>query len=156
MPSITLLVSQLATDYPALTFAAGTQFHWQPEHRTVTYLETSDDTAALLHEVAHALLDHQDFKRDLALIEMERDAWEYARTTLAPRYQLIIEPDTIQDSLDSYRDWLHARSTCPACRATGVQIQQQTYRCLACRSEWTVNDARQHALRRHLTKKRSQ
>lgn len=155
MPSITSLVNRLATDYPAITFAAGERFHWQPDTHTVSYPERSDDTASLLHEVAHALLDHQDFTRDIALIEMERDAWEYAVTTLAPRYQLGIAPELIQESLDTYRDWLHARSICPACHATGVQIQRHTYRCLACRSEWTVNDARQHALRRHLTKKRS-
>lgn len=155
MPSITSLVSRLAADYPDMSFVAGERFHWQPDKRTVVYSEDSNDTASLLHEVAHGLLDHHDFTRDITLIEMERDAWEYAATTLAPQYQLNITPDVIQESLDTYRDWLHARSICPLCHATGVQIQRQRYRCLACKSEWTVNDARQHALRRHLTKKRS-
>lgn len=155
MPSITSLVSQLAADYPDISFSSGERFHWQPDTRSITYPKDSDDTASLLHEAAHALLGHQDFTRDIALIEMERDAWEYAITTLAPRYRLSIAPSLVQESLDTYRDWLHARSICPLCHATGVQIQRQTYRCLACGSEWTVNDARQHALRRHLTKKRS-
>lgn len=153
MLSTASLVPKLIADYPQLTFLAGDVFHWHPETRTITYLEESHDIASLLHEVAHALLEHQDFKRDVELIEMERDAWRYAADTLAPRYHSVITPDIIEDSLDTYRDWLHARSTCPTCQATGVQIKQRLYRCLACRSEWTVNDARQHALRRHLTKK---
>lgn len=153
MPSITLLVPRLAADFPDITFATGERFHWHPDTRVITYVEASEDSASLLHEVAHALLGHQDFSRDVALLGMERDAWYYATAILAPRYQLTIEPDAVDEALDTYRDWLHARSTCPVCKATGVQIKQRTYRCLACRSEWIVNDARQHALRRHLTKK---
>lgn len=155
MPLITSLVSQLAADHPALAFTPGERFYWDPEHQTVYYLDPSDDTASLLHEVAHALLGHRDFMRDIELVEMERDAWNHAAAVLAPRHNLSIDPEIIQANLDTYRDWLHARSICPACSATGVQIKQRTYRCLACRSEWTVNDARQHALRRHLTKKHS-
>ena len=153
MPLITSLVKQLAVDYPVLTFTPGERFYWNPERQTIHYVRSSDDAASLLHEVAHALLVHQDFMRDVELVEMERDAWNYAVTALAPRYNLAIDPEAVQANLDTYRDWLHARSICPACSATGVQIKQRTYRCLACRSEWTVNDARQHALRRHLTKK---
>lgn len=156
MPLISSLVSQLAHDHPGLTFIPEDRFYWNPERRTIYYVEQSDDIASLLHEVAHGLLDHRDFMRDIELLEMERDAWEYASGTLAPRYHLSIDADIIQTHLDTYRDWLHLRSICPACQATGVQIKQRTYRCLACRSEWTVNDARQHALRRHLTKKHSQ
>lgn len=153
MPSTTSLVPRLIVDFPDVTFTIGDSFHWHPETRVITYLADSDDPASLLHEVAHAHLDHQDFSRDIKLLEMERDAWQYAATTLAPRYDLAVDPDFIDEALDTYRDWLHARSTCPTCKATGMQIKQRAYRCVACRSEWTVNDARQHALRRHLTKK---
>lgn len=153
MLSTALLVPKLTTDFPDIAFVAGATFHWHPEKLTVTYVTASNDIDSLLHEVAHAILGHQDFKRDVELIEMERDAWRYATTTLAPRYGHTITPEIIEDSLDSYRDWLHARSTCPTCKATGIQTKQHTYKCLACMSEWTVNDARQHALRRHLTKK---
>lgn len=155
MLSISSLVSQLARDYPALTFTPGERFYWNPEHRTIYYVAQSNDAASLLHEVAHGILVHRDFIRDIELLEMERDAWDYASATLAPRYGITIDADAIQTNLDTYRDWLHMRSICPACHATGVQIKQRIYRCLACRSEWTVNDARQHALRRHITKKHS-
>lgn len=153
MLSIASLIPKLRADFPKLTFVAGDIFHWHPAKHTVTYVNDSHDVAALLHEVAHALLNHQGFKRDLELIEMERDAWRYAIEALAPRYGTSVSPDMAEDALDTYREWLHARSICPACTATGVQIKQHAYRCLACRSEWIVNDARQHALRRHLTKK---
>lgn len=155
MHSIASLVPNLVSDFPDITFVSGERFHWHPETQTISYIETSDDFASLLHEVGHAALGHANFTRDIELIEMERDAWQYAVETLARRYDMAINPATVEDALDTYRDWLHARSICPACQATGVQIKQRAYRCMACRSEWTVNDARQHALRRHLTKKRS-
>lgn len=155
MPSITSLVPRLIADFPTITFTPGERFHWHPETGTISYIEASNDFASLLHEIGHAALGHVNFKRDIELIEMERDAWHYAVETLAHRYDIQIDPETVEAALDSYRDWLHARSTCPVCQATGLQIKQQTYRCMACRSEWTVNDARQHALRRHLTKKHS-
>jgi hypothetical protein len=156
MPSIASLVPKLTLDFPDITFSPGERFHWHPETQTISYIETSDDFASLLHEIGHAALGHTDFNRDIELIEMERDAWQYAVEILAPRYDMMINPATAEDALDTYRDWLHTRSICPACQATGVQIKQRMYRCMACRSEWTVNDARQHALRRHLTKKRWQ
>lgn len=113
------------------------------------YNESSDDAALLLHELAHAVLKHADYTRDIELIEMERDAWDHARTVLAPRYSVPIDDAIIEDSLDTYRDWLHARSTCPDCQAIGIQIKLHHYRCLACGAQWKVNDARICALRRY-------
>lgn len=80
---------------------------------------------------------------------MERDAWQYAKDTLGQTYDQAILDDTVEDALDSYRDWLHARSTCPACQATGIQTKKEEYKCLACRTKWRVNEARICALRRY-------
>ena len=151
MPSINSLVKQLAADFPQFQFVTGDDCRWHPETQTVTYTTTSRP-AEILHEVGHACLAHQDFSRDIQLLAMERDAWQYATTTLAPKYAVTITEESIDEALDSYRDWLHARSLCPQCGATGVQSGRAGYRCLACLTTWRVNDARQCALRRYQTK----
>jgi hypothetical protein len=149
MPSTTSLANKLHSDFPALTFLAGTEFRWSPQENTIFYDQTSNDCASLLHEVAHAALGHTAYTKDIELIEMERDAWERAATQLAATYKISIEDKVIQDSLDSYRDWLHARSTCPHCKATGIQTEKNQYKCLVCTTKWRVNEARMCALRRY-------
>lgn len=152
MLSITSLIPQLKTDFPQFRFSSSDEFRWSPKEATIYYDISSNDPSTLLHELSHAILDHKDYTKDISLLELERDAWEYARQTLAPRYDIVVLDDTVQDSLDTYRDWLHARSTCPNCSATGVQQQQKAYKCLACRTIWRVNDARFCSLRRYKLK----
>lgn len=149
MLSTTSLANQLVIDYPQFQFVAGDTFHWLPETSTITYCPDGM-SADLLHELAHGLLDHRDFTRDITLLTMERDAWHHA-TELAGRYQITIHDDTVQDALDTYREWLHSRSLCPECGATGIQAAAHQYRCLACLTTWRVNDARHCALRRYKT-----
>jgi len=149
MPSIFSLLSKLRCDFPAINFASGNEFYWSSSTQTVFYNEGSDETALLLHELAHGLLGHVAYRRDVELLAIERQAWDYAITELAPRYAIKITEDDIEHALDSYRDWLHARSTCPNCHATGIQTGQKQYRCLACHKIWSVNEARQCALRRY-------
>jgi hypothetical protein len=150
MPSIALFLSNLGLDHPEYTFVPGDHFRWSPDSLEITY-DPSDKHVKehILHELAHALLGHSDYDRDIQLIAIERDAWHYAKEKLSPQYKIVITDDVIQDSLDTYRDWLHARSTCPNCQATGMQDKKYQYRCLACRNRWRVNDARICGLRRY-------
>ena len=108
----------------------------------------------LLHEIAHAKLGHKNYQYDVQLIEMERSAWEYAVDTLAPKYGLALsmDDDNVQDSLDSYRDWLHKRSLCPQCGAVGLQGTSSSYKCINCHSEWRVNQAKSCQLKRYQIK----
>jgi hypothetical protein len=85
----------------------------------------------------------------MELIKMERDAWEYARSELSQAYSTGIDEETIEMAMDSYRDWLHARSACTICSSTGIQVAVSTYRCLACGTSWKANEARLCALRRY-------
>jgi len=149
MPLISSLISKLPDDFPAYTFTPADDFFWSPEKQTVFYVQESDDEASLLHELAHALLGHASYHKDIELLDMERDAWHHAATDLAARYNVSIPVDQVEDSLDTYRDWLHARSTCPHCAATGVQTKKRDYKCIACFTKWRVNDARVCALRRY-------
>lgn len=150
MPSTNSLLDKLEAEFTDFHFVAGDRFHWQPTKKTIQYdLSDTSFDAHLLHEVSHAVLGHATYERDVDLIKMERDAWEHAKVTLGPRFDVVIPAATIHGDMDTYRDWLHERSTCPACGATGLQIEKKLYRCVACQQTWRVNDARICALRRY-------
>lgn len=149
MPSTISLASKLQPDFPAFVFTASDTFRWSPQEKKIYYDQTSNDAASLLHEVSHAVLNHTEYSKDIELIEMERDAWDHATAILAANYQIAVNEDDVQNALDTYRDWLHARSTCPQCKATGVQTKKSEYKCIACGTKWRVNEARVCALRRY-------
>lgn len=150
MPSIKLLIKQLQTDHPELKFAPSDDFKWSADQRVIFYNPHMVYAEAFcLHELSHAILGHYSYKRDIELLQHERDAWEYALETLAAHYNINIDDNTAQTSLDTYRDWLHARSTCPSCTATGMQTAINKYRCVACSQTWKVNEARICSLKRY-------
>lgn len=149
MPLTHSLLVNVIDRFPEVQFVEAEDFSWSPDKQTVFYVATEENAdALLLHELGHSLLGHHDYQRDIQLIGMETDAWEKA-TTLAKEFSVSIKDDTIQDHLDTYRDWLHERSRCPECEATGHQVGRLQYRCLACMSEWRVNEARTCQLRRY-------
>lgn len=150
MPSMSSLLEQLQLDYPQWQFEAGDHFAWLSGDQSIAY-NPAENPAYLLHEVAHGLLDHQGYERDIDLLKMERDAWDAALDKLSPLYEVPISEDLIQDNLDTYRDWLHARSLCPNCSSVGYQVKQSTYTCPACQGKWRVNEARTCGLRRYKT-----
>jgi hypothetical protein len=141
--------SPRVTGSAPIIFSASDDFHWDHETQTVYYNPSEPDAAPLLlHETGHALLQHASYPDDISLLAMERDAWTEAEK-LADDLGMAIDSDLVEETLDTYRDWLHARSTCPHCQATGVQESEKLYSCLACHHKWTVNEARICALRRH-------
>lgn len=148
------LAKRLQQTFPQLRFAVGDNFYWSASEQTVFFRSViSDDEAALLlHETAHGLLGHHDFTSDIALLKCERDAWRHAKKVLAPQFGVDIDEDTAQDHLDTYRNWLHARSLCPSCHQTGLQAAEQRYECINCKSRWRVNEARTCGLRRYALK----
>lgn len=149
MPSINSLVARLSADYPSIQFEAGSEFMWSPSRHTVYYDPVRPyATTLLLHEVAHGLLGHEDYRRDIELLTLERSAWEKARQLSSP-LAVSIDENTQEDHLDTYRDWLHARSTCPDCSAIGHQVKKELYHCVSCDTRWRVNEARLCAFRRH-------
>ena len=149
MPSILSLLPLLKQAYPTISFTAGERFSWSPDKKTVFYDESdTKNTSILLHELAHGLLDHHSYSKDVELISMESDAWDKA-VELAALYKVKVTDTAVQDNLDTYREWLHDRSTCPKCEATGYQSAKSEYTCVACSHKWRVNEARICALRRY-------
>lgn len=148
MHTISSLVRQLSIDAPDVSFQPSTLFSWSPHTRTVQY-DPYGSPAELLHELGHVQLGHSTYSRDITLIEMEREAWDIATHSLANTYSIDIPTDQVEEHLDSYREWLHARSTCPSCNANGLQIDTLLYQCSACQTTWRVNEARLCSLRRY-------
>lgn len=140
-----ILADRLATLYPAVRLSTGNAFLWSPKEKTVFYapekLKTDEGQWSLLHELSHADLNHTTYRNDFELLQLEVAAWERA-ATLAVELGTTINQNFIEDCLDSYRDWLHQRSTCPTCGSGGLQHDQKTYRCHNCHAVWTVSESR--------------
>lgn len=141
-----VFINKLKTNYPDLLFEPGNRFTWSPKTNQIIYrrdAKASDEMAvwSLLHEVGHALLGHKNFKTDFELLQMEMWAWQKARD-LAKDYNQTIDDDHIEDCLDTYRDWLYQRSSCPTCTNCSLQIDSKTYACFNCGGTWRVSTSR--------------
>lgn len=141
------LSSSLKRLLPEVRLVAGQNFAWSYGNQTITYdsQEISNNFVSarwsILHEAGHALLKHQDYNLDIDLLLMEVAAWDQAKN-IARKLKIKIDEDHIQDCLDSYRDWLHQRSTCPNCQTVSLQINKRTYRCYNCEQQWQVSTSR--------------
>jgi len=137
------LVARLKQDYEWITFMPGSTASWSPQDKQVTY-EPSEEipaTWSLLHELGHALAAHSQYESDVSLLQKETEAWEKA-VGISSTYKIEISDEHVQACLDTYRDWLHKRSTCPNCTGHGVQQSKALYCCVNCQSTWTVSSAR--------------
>lgn len=94
---------------------------------------------ALLHEVAHKKLGHFDYKYDLQLFEMEKEAWDEVRKA-AKELNLSVDEKHIEECLDTYADWVNRRATCPCCHTFGLQKGNNIFKCIECETKWVVND----------------
>ncbi len=137
------LLTKVKADYPNITFVKGAAFCWSPEDKRITYKRLSKEVDAwsLLHELGHAILSHNTYQSDFELLKLEAAAW-HAAEKLARHYDCLIDGDHIQDCLDTYRDWLHRRSTCPSCGARSLQKDTETYQCFNCLCIWKVSASR--------------
>ena len=137
------LVQKLQLANPSLVFVEGETFMWSPEQRQITYSQTGTESEAwsLLHEVSHGLLEHKTYHSDIELLQKEVEAWERA-VHLSTLYNIAIDQGFVENCLDSYRDWLHKRSICPACHLQGIQKDPNTYSCLNCGKTWNVTKER--------------
>lgn len=130
---------------PHIQFKETNTFYWSPEKLTVYYnakdLPKPEGTWALIHETAHALLQHKSYSYDLDLIILELQAWEKAKK-LGSSISVNIDENHIQDCMDTYRNWQYHRSTCPYCTHSGMQIDKTTYQCINCLAKWIVSQSR--------------
>jgi hypothetical protein len=137
-------IKDLQRDYPHLKFKPGKQEHWSPKTQTISYNPNQDTEQlryGLLHEIAHAQLKHNSYQSDFELLKLESHAWELA-AKVGKKYKVKIDEDHIQNCLDTYRDWLHRRSACPACGTHVMQRDSRSYQCFNCQTVWQVSSGR--------------
>jgi|SRR6185437_7554139 len=137
-------IARLRKDFPDFKFVAGEQENWSPGSHTITYKADESPKQmkyGVLHELAHAQLDHKDYQSDFELLIMESEAWELA-AKLGKKYGVKISDDHIQNCLDTYRDWLHQRSACPTCGMHVLQKDASNYYCFNCQTTWKVSSGR--------------
>lgn len=135
----------------AYAFEVGDQFSWSYRHKTILYPSVQSPTIefiwSLLHELGHAAQGHRTYRDDLELLMMEVAAWKEAKR-IAVTYELDIDDEYIESSIDTYRSWLHKRSTCIECTQNSFPLSQTKYRCFNCNTEWQVPASRLCAIRR--------
>lgn len=147
-------INRLIMDYPEVKFRKNSsRFSYQLRNGipTVFLGEPQPNYSLLtLHELGHGLLKHKDYKVDVGRIKIESAAWERAKTVLLKYHSMAFDEDGkvidkklarilpewdedfVQEKLDTYRDWLHARSRCKKCGLTGYQTEDGTYHCPRC------------------------
>ena len=149
-------LAKIKSDYPELNLKKGKRFAFRPPH-TITYtdsltslekpiLKTASSHAAsdtdvnfsknalcllFLHELGHFLIKKNTFKTEIGRLKIEVLAWEKAKS-LCPRYQVKIDEDLIERELDTYRDWLHTKSTCRNCGLTRFETPDGVFHCPRC------------------------
>lgn len=123
-------LEKIKEDFPEYRFRSGQKFAFRPPRTIIIGPDEPHDEWLLLHEIAHAGLGHKDFTMDIERLKMESAAWEKAKK-LASRYEMEIDEDFIQNELDTYREWLHKKSRCPACGLTRFQ-DIDGYHCPRC------------------------
>ena len=139
------IIKQLKSRYPSLNFKEGATFYWSPKTKEIYYTLKSEEPSSvwsLLHETSHALLGHTSYKTDFELLRLEIAAWEKA-VELADNFKITIDENHVQDCLDTYRDWLYARSICPYCKNKSLQQSDlKHYQCFNCHAVWKVTPSR--------------
>lgn len=139
------IIDKLAIAFPDIKFKSGDSFYWSPNKKLIIYSEDLIDEEsgrwALFHELAHAKLGHTSYSSDLGLLKLEVEAWNEAKE-LSVLYDIKIDEDHIQDCLDTYRDWLYRRSTCPTCEIVCLQFSPINYKCHNCHTTWSVSTSR--------------
>lgn len=142
--SLAALADQLAPLITPVHLKTADVFAWSPKRQEILYPANQDDLssqAALLHEAGHARLGHANYQTDLELLLMEVDAWQEA-LKLADKLGVVVRHEHIENCLDTYRDWLHRRSTCPLCGNRSLETRPTIYECFNCSSQWHVSRSR--------------
>ncbi|MBR3180108.1 hypothetical protein IKF57_01060 [Candidatus Saccharibacteria bacterium] len=129
-PKLLKLTNQLQSDYPDFVFNHGKKFAWRAPRTIIIGPPEPHSELLLLHELAHALLKHQNYHLDIDRLKMESAAWAKAKT-LCQKYHIPWDEDVAEQELDTYRDWLHQKSRCPVCGLTRFQTTSG-YHCPRC------------------------
>ena len=98
----------------------------------------SDFALQTLHELGHALNEHQNYATSVDRLKLESEAWQTAKALIEKHQHfenieyLNYNPEYAETHLDTYRDWLHAQSLCKKCTLTRFQDDHGRWHCPHC------------------------
>lgn len=132
-------ITQLATDYPDFHFTYGKRFSFRAPKTIVIGPEEGDYTPMLIfHELGHALSGKYCYDLGVERLKIESLAWQegkkaYESCLASGNYPDLPSwnEDFVEDNLDTYRNWLHTKSKCPACGLTMYE-DSDGWRCPYC------------------------
>lgn len=128
--------------YPAFIFKPSSRFRFHPPN--TIYYEINPNVPfqsfalQLLHELGHAMSGHYNYRLAIERLKLEVEAWQTAQKILElhpewkTKYCLVFDQDFAELHLDTYRDWLHQKATCPKCGLTMLQNSDQNWLCPHC------------------------
>ena len=129
--SLSPTLQQIITDFPNLIFKRGSRFTFRPPNIIILGPKTTNYELLTLHEIGHALSNHKNYKTYLELLRMETEAWRRAKP-LAQKYQVPYNEDLVQSHLNTYRDYLYLKTTCPHCGNYCIQSSTGKLFCPFC------------------------
>ena len=125
------LIKKIVQTHPELTFRRGKRFAFRPPTTVIIGPFEPNYLLLFCHELGHALCMKHSFATDIERLKIERLAWEEAKK-ICIQYLIPYDEDFVEDQLDSYRDWLHAKSKCKKCGLTRYQTKNGQYHCPYC------------------------
>jgi len=133
-----LFIDELKSLYPQFKFISSIRFKYRPPKSI--YVVYGEDNFALqtLHELGHALCKHENYQTLVERLKIESEAWERAKQVVSlhpewlKKYQIKYDSDFAESQLDTYRDWLHAKTLCPNCGLTRYQTPNGRFHCPHC------------------------
>lgn len=127
-------VKQLIIDHPNFSYQIGKKFAFRPEKTIILGPPQLNFALQTLHELGHALSKHKDYNTHIERLKIESEAWERAKALYSTYQNPPIKwlDEYVEDSLDTYRCWLHAKSLCKKCGLTRYQSPDGVYHCPRC------------------------
>ncbi|MBQ2660046.1 hypothetical protein IJF86_01320 [Candidatus Saccharibacteria bacterium] len=131
MENFTNLLEKVKQSYPNFTYKTGAKFAFRPPKTIIIGPYEPHSELVLLHELGHAIINKNSFKTDVERLKIESIAWEKAKS-LCQEFNQEFDSDFAESELDSYRDWLHQKSTCKKCGLTRFETTDGKYHCPHC------------------------
>lgn len=133
------LITSLKQDFPDFHFTYGKRFSFRPPKTIVIGPDEGTKTPLLIfHELGHALSGQYIYKTAIERLKIESLAWNegkkaYEKCLTSGRYSLPPwDEEFVEENLDTYRDWLHAKSKCKTCGLTMYQGADKKWLCPFC------------------------
>lgn len=131
-------IALLAREYPQFTFKPSKRFTFRPPKTILLGAPQPFYPLLALHELGHALCQHSNYHTHIERLKIESEAWQMAKNLYdshpewGKTFDFAFDQSFVEDQLDTYRNWLHQKSTCPHCHLSRYQTPDGQYHCPHC------------------------